>query len=75
MGFFAYIIIFILASISLYVWMYLIEKKIKHLIIKEESIYSTAYVRGTIRGYIGKLETNSMLEKRRKILKNRNSKF
>lgn len=37
--------------------------------------YNTMYVKGTVRGILGKFESNLSLEEKRKYLKKKNTKF
>ncbi len=61
-------IIFILCNIGLYVWA-------KTQLTEKNNVYSTMFMRGTVRGYKGRFDTSSNLEQMRKRVNRKNSKF
>ena len=71
----AFFILFLLATVVLYfLWERVLLNK-PSIYSSEDTLYTTDFIKGTARGFIGKFASNSDLESIRKKLNQNNSKF
>lgn len=68
-------VLFVIVNIVLWKWAESMLVNGSNNIIANESCYITSYVKGTVRGIIGKIESNASLEEKRLFLKKKNIKF